>query len=78
MPKIRDERDIEYYKKKYNLVFLEDEIEHIIIDIWLFARVNRMEGVEIKDNRVELMCKRHKLDLLDTLRLIEQIERESE
>jgi hypothetical protein len=36
-----------------------------------------MGGIEIRDNRVELKCKELKLDLLETLTILEQIEKGS-
>lgn len=78
MPPVKSEKDIEYYKRKYNLIFLEDEIEHILIEIWLFSRIDRFEGAsEIRDNRVKLYCKKYGFKMLETLEVIEQIERGS-
>jgi len=36
-----------------------------------------MGGIEIRDNRVKLKCKELKLDLLETLTILEQIEKGS-
>ena len=78
IPPIKSEKDLEYYKRKYNLIFLADEIEHLLIEIWLFARIDRFEGAsEIRDGRVKLYCKKYGFDLLETLDVIENIERGS-
>ncbi len=68
----------QWYIDRYDTVFLTEPWQEVFLEIWIFARIDRGFGVaEIRDNRVELMCKKYKLDLLETLEILEQIERGS-